>query len=124
MNCPKCKAALEPVRFQSVEVDRCIQCKGLWLDLFEDKDLKGLSGSEAIDVGDRQVGQQLNQLTDLKCPADGERMIRTADPRNKQIQYELCTGCRGIFLDAGEFKDLKESSMLALLDALMKPGRK
>ena len=33
MNCPKCdNVALKAETYESVEIDRCPQCKGTWLD--------------------------------------------------------------------------------------------
>jgi uncharacterized protein len=32
MMCPKCGTDLEEVAFADVRVDKCFDCKGLWLD--------------------------------------------------------------------------------------------
>lgn len=42
MKCPKCKASMEAVNYQSVEAQRCTNCKGLWLDMLEKEDLANL----------------------------------------------------------------------------------
>jgi uncharacterized protein len=51
MNCPKCNSVTEKVTYQNIEVDRCTGCKGIWFDLLEHKQLKGMAGSEKIDAG-------------------------------------------------------------------------
>ena len=33
--CPKCGAALVPVTFRGVELDKCSRCSGIWLDCGE-----------------------------------------------------------------------------------------
>jgi len=42
-------------------------------------------------------------------------MLRRVDPKQAHIQYEECTSCRGSFFDAGEFADLTQDSISALL---------
>jgi Zn-finger nucleic acid-binding protein len=32
MECPKCQAQMEPVRFEATEVYRCVRCGGLWFN--------------------------------------------------------------------------------------------
>lgn len=43
MHCPKCGASLEEVSFRGVSVDRCGECRGVWLDAGE---LETLAGEE------------------------------------------------------------------------------
>jgi hypothetical protein len=40
LNCPKSNEAMEKVVFESVEVDRCTGCFGIWFDAGEFKDFK------------------------------------------------------------------------------------
>jgi hypothetical protein len=42
VKCPKCNEAMEQVVFESVAVDRCTGCFGLWFDALEAEDLKKL----------------------------------------------------------------------------------
>ena len=39
MNCPKCGEMMELVTHESINVDRCPGCGGMWFDLFEAEDL-------------------------------------------------------------------------------------
>ncbi len=32
MKCPKCGSDLQEINYQNVVIDRCIECKGIWLD--------------------------------------------------------------------------------------------
>ena len=52
MNCPKCDVEMTKVFHESIEVNRCIRCEGLWFDMLELEHLKAIAGSEEIDVGD------------------------------------------------------------------------
>src|SRR5687767_2681433 len=33
VECPKCSGTLQPVVQDNIEVDRCVQCGGLWFDM-------------------------------------------------------------------------------------------
>jgi len=35
MKCPKCGSDLEEINFNDVMIDRCIACRGIWLDAGE-----------------------------------------------------------------------------------------
>jgi uncharacterized protein len=123
MICPKCNSEMERVRQPDVEVDRCTQCKGIWFDMLEQEDLKTLEGSEQIDIGDEKVGAKFNTATKIKCPACESRMIAMVDREQPHIKYESCSQCYGVFFDAGEFKDYKESGILESLKRLYEKGK-
>ena len=39
MKCPKCGANLTTESYHGIEIDRCLECKGMWLDAGEAEDL-------------------------------------------------------------------------------------
>lgn len=49
MKCPKCGQSLEATWFREVEVDRCTQCQGVWLDPGE---LEKLAGRDSHALSD------------------------------------------------------------------------
>ena len=124
MNCPKCSATMEKVQYESIEVDRCTDCKGIWFDMLEHEHLKALEGSEEIDIGDPEVGKQTNIVDQITCPVCGTRMIRMVDGRQPHIWFESCTVCYGVFFDAGEFRDYKQETILDFFKDLFSQQRK
>jgi uncharacterized protein len=112
MVCPKCDSEMEKVVYQTIEVDRCQSCKGLWFDLLEHQRLAEMKGSESIDTGDPAVGRDFNKLGDVDCPVCKTRMVRMVDPAQPHIWFESCPVCYGVFFDAGEFTDYKQSTVL------------
>ncbi len=124
MNCPKCSAAMERVQYESIEVDRCTDCKGIWFDMLEQEHLKALEGSEEIDIGDPEVGKQTNIVDQINCPVCDTRMIRMVDGRQPHIWFESCTVCYGVFFDAGEFRDYKQETILDFFKDLFSRERK
>ncbi len=112
MECPKCHAEFETVTFSEIEVDRCTNCHGLWFDMLEKDDLIKLEGSESIDIGSEKVGEQYDEMRDINCPKCQLAMIPMVDKDQFHILYESCPYCFGVFFDAGEFRDLKENTVL------------
>jgi Zn-finger nucleic acid-binding protein len=103
---------MEKIQYQSVEVDRCTGCKGLWFDLMEGDMLKAIAGSEAIDIGDPSVGKLHNKIDKIDCPVCLSPM------------FEKCSDCSGMFLDAGEFRDLKDDNLIDFIKDLFQKPRK
>ncbi len=123
MKCPKCGSQFEKVLFADIEVERCLDCRGLWFDMLEKEDLVKIKGSEAIDIGSVQVGEQYRDLQHVKCPHCALEMISMVDKDQFHIHYESCPSCYGTFFDAGEFRDLKEHTILERFHEMLKTIR-
>ncbi len=119
MKCPKCSSAFEKVSVASDEVDRCTSCRGLWFQVQSVERLRSVEGSEAIDIGDPELGKQFDSKDRIECPECHTPMIRMVDGEQPHIHFESCKVCYGIFLDAGEFTDLKHKSVLDYLRDLL-----
>lgn len=111
MECPKCQAHMEVVRFEDIDVDRCVRCGGLWFDRLEDEKLRERAGAEAIDSGPSWQAPMHNEQGKVFCPVDGTLMVRLVDEAQPQIWLESCPMCHGTFFDAGEFTEFKERAL-------------
>jgi len=123
MQCPKCQSQFEKITFTDIEVDRCLGCRGLWFDMLEKEDLAQIAGSETIDIGSDQVGRQYRDMQDIDCPQCDEPMIPMVDKDQSHIKYESCPICYGAFFDAGEFRDLKEHTVLERFTQMLRTLR-
>ena len=108
MKCPKCKHFMKTIEYKGVEIERCTSCYGLWFDHYEVDDLKRLSGSEVIDIGDVEVGAEHNQKVHIYCPECRTLMLSETDKKQKHIHFERCPDCQGVYFDAGEYRDYKQ----------------
>ncbi len=111
MQCPKCNSEMETVAYEGIDAQRCTACQGMWFDLMTHERLKAIGGSESIDVGSKQVGEQYNKVGAINCPVCSARLIRMVDQAQPHIWYEACTVCYGVFFDAGEFRDYKQQTV-------------
>ena len=124
MNCPKCNAPMEQATFETVTIDRCTQCHGLWFDEGELARLKKLPQSQSLDIGNPAVGHKHNAIEDITCPRCQVPMKKTADIEQHHIWFETCPTCKGSFFDAGEFKDLKTYNLFDYVRGLFTHERK
>ena len=112
MLCPKCKSEMKKVKYQSIEIDICTGCNGIWFDMLEHEELKAIKGSEIIDLGDPKIGKEYNKIYKINCPRCNTPMIPMVDKTQPHIWYESCGSCFGIFFDAGEFTDFKQENII------------
>jgi uncharacterized protein len=122
LKCPKCQHGMEEVTHEGITIDRCSHCQGLWFDEDEAHHLKKLKDSHTLDSGDKKEGWKWDSRSDIDCPRCNKRMDKTADPKQKHIWYEMCKE-HGMFMDAGEFADFKQESLLDFFRSLIKGDR-
>lgn len=103
MNCPHCNVALERkvVRGRTTEIDRCPKCGGIW---FDDGEVAALLGSRerAAVPPDARVDPR------LQCPKCRVPLSIFGYPGTLTVA-EGCRRCGGIWLDAGEFEEIRKS---------------
>ena len=113
---------MEEVSYGSLTLDRCTECQGIWFDSGEAEALKERWMGEALDTGDPDIGKRWNEVEDVDCPRCGVRMSKTSDPSQPHIWYEVCND-HGMFLDAGEFTDLKHETIGDWFKSLLSRAR-
>jgi len=122
LQCPKCKHGMEEVAFEDITIDRCTHCHGLWFDGDEVQQLQHREGSEVIDSGTAEQGRKYDGMGDINCPRCGDTMEKCSDWKQEHIWYEVCRR-HGIFMDAGEFSDLKDDSLMDMFRGWLKGKR-
>jgi PAT family beta-lactamase induction signal transducer AmpG len=123
MRCPKCRAEMEQVDYDGIEIDRCKYCKGLWFDAGESEALRSKEAAVAIDIGDAERGKQSNKFDNYPCPRCSGAMVRVVDPQQTHIWFEVCSSCSGSFFDAGEFIDLAQHTISDFFKRFTTPER-
>ena len=111
MQCPKCSEAMVEVDCNSVTIDRCVACGGIWFDRGEAEALSSEWVADFIDTGDAAIGEEMDELNNVECPRCGKQMRRFFDIENSHVQYEECDE-HGKFFDAGEFTLWAENQYL------------
>ncbi len=107
MRCPKCSdMEMAAYTHEGVEVDRCLGCGGVWLDQ-----------GEITVVLNQQLGPLIEQGEVTELTGDPKRSRRRATCHRcgrsmvpmtglAEVTFDYCSGCRSMFLDAGELSTL------------------
>jgi len=101
VNCPRDHTELVTERDYGIEVDRCPECGGRWLDYDELDQLEASTG--ATEAERRATIEYGERPSELDCPVCGKRMI-TFNYRAYNLELDECGGGdgHGYWLDAGE----------------------
>ncbi|MBR8830542.1 MAG: hypothetical protein N5P05_003930 [Chroococcopsis gigantea SAG 12.99] len=108
IGCPQCRGKLEKVIYQSIEIDRCSLCRGIWFDRLEAEELRRIKGSESVDIG-KPTPCQGRPCQSVGCPRCGKTMVQMLDFGQQPLWYEKCSQCQGMWLEAGRFKVFKQN---------------
>ena len=124
MNCPKCGGDMTAEAYEGFAFLRCAGCQGMWFGAAELKALRDLKGAEGLDIGSHVVGNLMNNKDEIDCPKCQVRLAKKVDVDQHHIWYEQCPQCEGVFLDAGEFRDLRHYGLMCYLRGLFAKDRK
>lgn len=96
--CPKCSSKLWHLDRMGTVVELCSGCAGMWFDGGELSVLLGVY---------RRLDPSQGVETDFDCLRCGEDLRELIYPKTG-VALDVCTGCLGVWLDKGEFEQLKE----------------
>jgi len=103
MQCPKCPNQVlreKRVRNSTVTVDCCGACKGVWFDGGE------LEAVMSVAAKKLRVPPSAQQSAIQYCPRCPSPLFRFQYPQT-YVKIEMCKQCGGLWLDAGEFHEIK-----------------
>ena len=124
IECPKCGHGMDEISYGGdLLIDRCTHCQGIWFDHGEASLLNSKWMGEALDTGAASEGKKWDEVDDIPCPRCGRQMENVSDPKQPHIWYEVCEE-HGMFMDAGEFTDLKNETLGDWFKGLLKGVRK
>ena len=98
MNCPRCATTLTVRQFKGIEVDRCPDCRGIWLDYHEMDELEDSASRDEIAKGMRDYARRGG---DLPCP-HCHAMMEVFNYRAHNLPIDHCPNDHGYWLDHGE----------------------
>jgi len=112
MDCPGCKNAMITLELEGVEIDYCMDCKGIWLDagelellLDEPYKAKELVNSFRIDAGRTERIK--------KCPICDKKMQKIVVGSSKPVLFiDKCRKGDGLWFDKDELHDIFDRAEL------------
>jgi uncharacterized protein len=105
VHCPRDQVELVVERHREIEVDRCPQCHGGWLDESELSQLEATVKS----TDEQRTGmiEYANRVSDLACPRCGGKMS-AFNYRAYNLELDVCDQRHGFWLDEGEAIRIRE----------------
>ena len=118
MNCPNDGTLLSQLSYEGdVEVDVCRQCRGIWLDHGEleriQETLEHDYSEDLKNIPDRaikayEMARQLGAgALERQCPRCARALRKEEYGFCSQIIIDVCSECRGVWLDTGELQSLE-----------------
>ncbi len=111
MNCPACSNELTETKLGGVTVDVCKGgCAGIWFDAFELQKVdeqEEISDEWLLNI-ERDPAVQVDSSAKRACPrCDDVKLKRHFFTAKRKIGVDLCPGCGGYWLDAGELEKIR-----------------
>jgi len=122
--CPKCGRKLLEFSYQTLRLDQCSGCDGIWLDLGELEAVERLrpAGIFSLELEDKwarareeeadlspEALEERRQKAHMRCPGCGALLAEVED---HGISVDRCAQCGGVWLDAGEFDQVAGTERL------------
>ena len=109
MKCPECKSDLRIDHYESVEIDRCDQCEGLWLD---DRELMAIVRKKEKQFSASVLADVLSSAfkglpaaaasTQRACPRCDQLLKHVNHSYSSGIILDTCPQGHGVWLDKHE----------------------
>ncbi len=118
MQCPKCQSELTPRTIDTVTVDECHACEGIWFDKDELRRVKDSTDPD-LNWMDFEIWKQSEAFAvaggQTACPRCTKPM-HVVNYSTTGVAIDYCHGCDGIWLDKGELERIIGALEQELLD--------
>lgn len=104
--CPDCDEALIAFELDGVEIDRCLDCSGTWLDTGELAMLLELDGLESSGLTNALANAPKGDRRERRCPRCGKKLYIVTVGDEKPVELDRCPSGCGLWLDKGEMQDV------------------
>ena len=126
MQCPLHDREMRRFAIDTIEVDRCGICGGIWLDAGELARLVALDteGKSAIKLLDRSDGDDEPGDHGPVCPRDGATLEWMQTDTRARFECGVCHTCGGVFLNSGELSTLTAMGLIEKLRRSLFPTKR
>ncbi len=107
--CPVCRTPMVAFEMDGVEVDRCVECGGTWLDAGEFISIAGLEDVPADSFSEALASARGVSRTRRRCPRCPRRLGEIEVGRDPAVVLDRCPWGHGLWFDRGEMIALVRS---------------
>lgn len=106
MDCPVCKSPMITFELDEVEVDYCLECRGIWLDAGELQTLLGDRENADLVMNSFRQAPNCNEKL-RKCPICRKNMHKmlVGDGQTPKL-IDMCRNSDGLWFDRGELTEV------------------
>lgn len=97
MKCPGCATEMDLVDIESIEIDKCPQCRGIVLDKGESESIATLGLAKVIEANTPSQAEREEPAHCYECKRDMIALTGAGE-----VEYDWCDGCERLFFDRGE----------------------
>jgi uncharacterized protein len=109
VNCPVCTKPMIAIELSEVEIDYCLACQGIWLDVGEMELLLGDPVRAAALVDSFHPAEDTGAR--IKCPICLRKMEKVhLSPEKEPVVVDRCRRRHGLWFDKGELPRILAAS--------------
>jgi Zn-finger nucleic acid-binding protein len=97
------------LELQGVEIDRCLECHGTWLDAGELELLTELAGEDPIELSRALEKAETVRKEKRRCPTCLRRLQAIEVGRDTKVEIDRCPIGDGLWFDRGEMETVVRS---------------
>ncbi len=110
MECPACGEMMIGLELKKIEIDYCLNCRGIWLDEGELELLTG-NASFAQDMLDSSGPAGKTKEKKRRCPICRKKMKKMMLKGENPTTYDVCPIGDGLWFDGNELEEVLKSGM-------------
>ncbi len=104
--CPLCHEPLVAFELDGVEIDRCVDCGGVWLDAGELELIAGRAGAPPGEISRALSEARGRRHGTRRCPRCRRKLQVVQVEGSSVVELDRCPAGHGLWLDAGEMESL------------------
>ncbi len=105
MDCPSCKEPMIVLEMDEIEIDHCLECRGVWLDEGELELLLENTQKKDELIASFEVSAEKVEIP-KKCPICFKKMLKVKVGKSQSLIIDKCKKAHGLWFDDGELERL------------------
>jgi len=107
--CPACQRPMVAFELEGIEIDRCLDCGGTWLDAGELRQIVELAGVETGEL-ERELSRiAADRKSRRRCPRCPRRLREFHIGDEVRVALDRCAAGHGLWFDRGEMETVIRS---------------